>query len=58
MRPAASVLPQTFDRIAGKQLLKSLRESHSKMMQENALYTRNGGFQAAEEYDGWEAVTP
>jgi hypothetical protein len=38
--------------------LKFLRESHSKMMQESARYTRSGGFQAAERYDGWEVVTP
>ncbi|MGC2626940.1 MAG: hypothetical protein WA269_08895 [Candidatus Udaeobacter sp.] len=58
MRPTASVLPQTFRRVAGKKLLEFLRKSHGKMMQESALYTRNGGFQAAEGYDGWEAVTP
>jgi hypothetical protein len=58
VRPAASMLPQTFRRVAGKKLLKFLRESHSKMMQESALYTRNGGFQAAEGFDGWETVTP
>src|SRR5439155_2731354 len=42
-----SVLPQTFRRIAGKQLLKFLRQSHSKMMQESAFYTRKAGFQRA-----------
>jgi hypothetical protein len=52
------VFPKTFRRVAGKKLLKFSRESHSKMMQESARYTRNGGFQAAEGYDGWEAVTP
>ena len=32
VRPAASVLPQTFRRVAGKKLLKFLRESHGKTM--------------------------
>ena len=33
VRPAASVLPQTFRRVAGKELLKFSRESHGKTMQ-------------------------
>ena len=33
VRPTANVLPQTFRRVAGKELLKFLRESHGKTMQ-------------------------
>ena len=33
VRPAANMLPQTFRRVAGKKLLKFLRESHGKTMQ-------------------------
>ena len=33
VRPAASVLPQTFRCVAGKEFLKFLRESHGKTMQ-------------------------
>ena len=41
MRPAASVLPQTFRRVAGKELLKFSRESHSKRCRKEALCSRN-----------------
>ena len=33
VRPAASVLPQTFRRVAGKELLKLLRKPHDETMQ-------------------------
>jgi hypothetical protein len=33
VRPAASVLPQTFRRVAGKELLKFSRKSHGETMQ-------------------------
>ena len=42
MRPATGVLPQAFRRIAGKELLEFVRKLHLQMMQESALYTRNG----------------
>jgi hypothetical protein len=41
VRPAASVLPQTFRRVAGKEFLKFLRKSHSKRCRKEALSSRN-----------------
>ena len=49
VRPSASVLPQTFCRVAGKELLKFLSESHGKRCRKEALYSRN---------DVLAAVTP
>jgi hypothetical protein len=36
MRPSASVLPQAFRRVAAKEFLKLVGESHSKMMLRSA----------------------
>ncbi len=40
VRPAASVLPQTFRRVAGKELLKFSRKSHGKTMQRRGADTQ------------------
>ena len=47
VRPAASVLPQTFRRVAGKELLKFSRESHGKTMQKRGASTQGSDVVAA-----------
>jgi hypothetical protein len=44
VRPAASMLPQTLRRVAGKQFLKFLRKPHSKRCRKEALSSSNDGF--------------
>jgi hypothetical protein len=44
VRPAASVLPQTFHRVAGKKLLNFLRESHGKRCRKEGLCSRTDVF--------------
>jgi hypothetical protein len=64
VRPTASVLPETFRRVAGKELLKFLRNSHRETMQRSGRVTSRTNIQgaaawaAAECCDGWEAVIP
>src|SRR5262249_23080149 len=42
MRPSASVLPETFDRIAGEELLKFLRKPHDETMQKRCALLKEG----------------
>ena len=44
VRPAASVLPQTFRRVAGKELLKFSRKSHGKTMQKRGALLKERRF--------------
>jgi len=58
VRAAASMFPKTFRRVAGKKLLKFLRESHSKMMQESRRLHKERRLPSRRGIRWLEAVTP